>query len=358
MRRVLRLLDRMVLGSFFRLFVVGILATPPLFILGDVTENLDRYLDRGLGLGQVAIAYVWMLPLYLQWSFPVAALIAAVFTVHNMTLHREVVAAKAGGISFHRLIRPVLFGGALLMVAALGLSIVVPITFRRANDILQNEPSRSWRSDFVYETGHGLALAVNRLTLDDNRMTGVVAVQKAADGRPLVHIEAEAASYQPSDGWTFHQGTLRRLEGPDTVRSSNFKSLKIAGLTETPPELLEAPRQIDEMTYGELGRLAAIIERSGGHPKKMMVNREQKISIPVATLIIILFGMPLATNTKRGGTAYGIGVSLGTTMLYLLAFKVGAGFGAGGAVSPFVAAWLPNFIFLAMGLVLMAKVRT
>ena len=49
----------------------------PLFILGDVTENLDRYLDRGLTLTQVTIAYVWMLPLYVQWSFPVAALIAA-----------------------------------------------------------------------------------------------------------------------------------------------------------------------------------------------------------------------------------------------------------------------------------------
>jgi lipopolysaccharide export system permease protein len=353
-----RILDRYVGFTFFRLFLLGIFATPPLFILADVTENLDRYVDRGLTLGKVVLAYVWMLPLYLQWSFPVAALIAAVFTVHNMTLHHEVVAAKAGGVSFHRLVRPIIVGGALLMVVALGLSIVVPITFRRANDILQNEPSRMWRADFVYDNGLGLSLAVNRLTLDDNRMNGVVAVQKGATGRPGVHIEAENASYQPADGWTFHAGTLRALEGPDTIRSFAFQSLKLPGLTETPPELLEAPRQIDEMTYTELGRLASIIQRTGGQPKKLMVNREQKISIPVATLIIILFGMPLATNSKRGGTAYGIGVSLGTTMLYLLAFKVGAGFGAGGAVSPVVAAWMPNVIFLFFGTVLMSKVRT
>lgn len=354
----MRILDRMVLASFFRLFVLSILATPPLFILGDVTENLDRYLDRGLTLTEVVIAYLWMLPLYVQWSFPVAALIAAVFTVHNMTQHREVVAAKAGGVSFHRLIRPILLGGAGLMVVALTLSEVVPRTFRRANEILQNEPVRTWRSDFVYQNEQGLALAVNRLTLEDQRMTGVIAVQRGPGGEPLLHVEAETAHYQPDQGWTFFNGTLRQVEGPDSVRTYGFGRLRIAGLVETPPELLEAPREVEEMTYGELGRLAEIIQRSGGQPRKLMVNREQKISIPVATLIIILFGMPLATNSKRGGTAYGIGVSLGTTMLYLLAFKVGAGFGAGGAIPPFVAAWLPNFVFLAVGLVLMKRVRT
>jgi lipopolysaccharide export system permease protein len=354
----MRILDRMVLASFFRLFLVSILATPPLFILGDVTENLDRYVDRGLTLTQVTTAYFWMLPLYLQWSFPVAALIAAVFTVHNMTQHREVVAAKAGGISFHRLVRPVLVGGAVLMVLALGLSEVVPRTFRIANDILQNEPQRSWRSDFLYQNEGRLALHVSRLTLDDGRMTGVIAVQRGADGEPLVHVEAETARHEPSQGWTFYSGTLRQLEGPDSVRTFTFQRLRIAELTETPPELLEAPREVEEMTYSELGRLAAIIERSGGQPRKLMVNREQKISIPVATLIIILIGMPLATSSKRGGTAYGIGISLGTTLVYILSIKVAAAFGAGGTISPMSAAWLPNIVFLAMGLVLMKKVRT
>ena len=74
------------------------------------------------------------------------------FTVHNMTIHHEVVAAKAGGISFHRLILPVLVGGGVLAVVALGLSALAPRAFRQANDILQNEPPRSWRDDFVYQT--------------------------------------------------------------------------------------------------------------------------------------------------------------------------------------------------------------
>jgi lipopolysaccharide export system permease protein len=354
----MRILDRLVAGTFSRLFVLSILATPPLFILGDVTENMDRYLDRGLTGAQVVLAYVWMLPLYVQWSFPIAALIAAVFTVHNMTIHHEVVAAKAGGISFHRLILPVLVGGGVLMIVALGLSALAPRAYRRANDVLQNQPSRPWRTDFVFQTDDGLALAVTRMTLDDNTMIGLMAMQRGKDGRPRIHVEAESAGYTDGEGWTFHGGDLRLIEAPDTLRSFHFSRLRIAGLNESPSDLLEEPREEEEMTYRELGKLARVIEQSGGQANKLLVKRGQKISLPVATLIIILFGTPLATSARRGGGAYGIGVSLGSTMLYLLLLKISAGFGAGNALPPLWAAWLPNIIFLVVGLVLLRRVRT
>jgi lipopolysaccharide export system permease protein len=88
------------------------------------------------------------------------------------------------------------------------------------------------------------------------------------------------------------------------------------------------------------------------------VKQEQKLAIPIATLIILLFGAPLATSSKRGGTAYGVAVSLGSTMLYLLMLKIAGGFGASGALPPFWAAWLPNLLFLAVGVVLIRRVRT
>jgi len=352
----MRLLDRLVLWTFLRLFLVALLATPPLFVLADITENLDRYLDRGLTSAQVALAYLWMMPLYVQWSFPIAALIAAVFTVHSMTMHREVVAAKAGGISFHRLTLPVLGGGAVLTLVALGLSEAAPHAWRRANDILQNEPQRIGRTDFVYQTEDGLAISARRLTVDERRMQGIVLVRRDQTG--VLHVDAQDAGWREGEGWTFYSGHVRMVEGPDTIRSYRFQRLRLAGLEESPDDLLEEPREDEEMTYEEISRLADIIQRSGGQPHKLLVKKEQKLAIPIATLIIILFGTPLATSSKRGGTAYGVGVSLGSTLLYLLLLKVSAGFGASGSIGPSWAAWLPNLLFLAVGLVLLARVRT
>lgn len=112
------------------------------------------------------------------------------------------------------------------------------------------------------------------------------------------------------------------------------------------------------MTYSQMTRMAAIITRSGGDPKELLTKREEKLAIPVATLVIILFGIPLATSAGRGGASVGIGLSLASTILYLVMFRVSTGFGDSGAIPPIAAAWLPNLLFLVAGLVLMARVRT
>src|SRR5690349_5083456 len=129
----MRILTRLVTGQFIKLFLIGVLATPPLFILGDFTEKLDRFKAQGLTTADMMHGYVYRLPEFMVWAFPVAALIAAVFTVHSMTAHREIVAAKAGGISFRRLTLPIIAAAAVLAAAAVGLTEVVPRSNRIAN---------------------------------------------------------------------------------------------------------------------------------------------------------------------------------------------------------------------------------
>jgi lipopolysaccharide export system permease protein len=307
----------------------------------------------------VAKAYLFQLPLFVQWSFPIAALVAAVFTIHSMTTHREIVAAKAGGISFHRVARPVLVMGLLLTVVALGLTELVPRSNRVAAQILRDEdPRRSWRADFVYQSENGTTWQVGRLDAPERRMDNVIIEVPPGEGRGGLHVMADAMYHDSQNGWTFARGYLRRFSPDSTQRVYQFERMSMAGMVEAPQELLEAPRQPDEMTYAEVDRLARVVERSGGDPAQLLVKREQKFSIPVATLVVILFGVPLATSTGRGGTAYGIGVSLGTTILYLLLFKVAGALGQAGTMAPLTAAWIPNVLCLAAAAVLLRRVRT
>lgn len=356
---MIRILDRLVARTFLKLFLIFLVASPPLFILGDITENLDTYLDRGLSRAEVARAYFFQLPLFVQWSFPIAALIAAVFTIHNMTTHRELVAAKAGGISFHRVALPILLVGAVLTVVALGLTEVVPRSIRVAAQILRDEdPRRDWRADFVYESEDGMTWQVGRVMAPEGRMDKVILERAPVVGRGGFHIIADGARYDSIDGWTFAHGYVRHFLPDSTQRAYEFESLRLAGVTEEPHEFLEAPRKPDEMTYQEVDRMAQVLLRTGGNADELLVKREQKFSIPVATLVVILFGVPLATSSGRGGTAYGIGVSLGTTILYLLLFKVSGALGQAGTLPPLTAAWLPNVLFLAAAAVLLRRVRT
>ena len=355
----MRILDRLVIKNFLMLFCLFLLCAPPLFVLGDLAEHLDDYIDRGLSLGEVSMSYVYMYPLFIQWCFPIAALLGAVFTVHWMTKHREIVAAKAGGISFHRLVAPLLIAGVLLTGVALALTEVVPRTNKISAQILRSEaPGRSWRSDFVYRSEEGISWQVNRLTASDGRMTDVVIERPVTDDRNGLHLIAEGARFQAEDGWMLAQGFMRTLSGDSAETTIEFDRLMMADLVERPEELLEVPPEPDEMTYAEINHMAAIIQRTGGNANELLVKREQKISIPVTTLIIILFGAPLATSSKRGGAAFGIGLSLATVLLFMMLLRVAGALGEAGAVSPLAAAWIPNMVFALTGLILMIRVRT
>ena len=355
----MRILDRLVIKNFLMLFCLFLLCAPPLFVLGDLAEHLDDYIDRGLSLGEVSMSYVYMYPLFIQWCFPIAALLGAVFTVHWMTKHREIVAAKAGGISFHRLVAPLLIAGVLLTGVALALTEVVPRTNKISAQILRSEaPGRSWRSDFVYRSEEGVSWQVNRLTASDGRMTDVVIERPVTDDRNGLHLIAEGARFQAEDGWILAQGFMRTLSGDSAETTIEFDRLMMADLVERPEELLEVPPEPDEMTYAEINHMAAIIQRTGGNANELLVKREQKISIPGTTLIIILFGAPLATSSKRGGAAFGIGLSLATVLLFMLLLRVAGALGEAGAVSPLAAAWIPNMVFALTGLILMIRVRT
>lgn len=356
---MIRILDRLILGTFLKLFFVFLAASPVLFIVGDITEQLDTFVDRGLTMTEVARAYFFQLPLYIQWSFPVAALLAVVFTVHGMTAHREIVAAKAGGISFHRLVRPVLILGLVLTGVALALTEIVPRSNRIAAQILRNEElDRSWRSDFVYQSEDGTTWQVGRLDASEGSMSQIIMERPPAGEGPAVHITADAARFDSIQGWTFARGYVRHIYPDSTERAYQYERMRMTGIAERPEELLDSPREPDEMTYGEIERLAGMVRRSGGDARELLVEQEQKLSLPVATLVVILLGAPLATSSKRGGTAYGIGVSLAITMLYILLFKIAGGLGEAGVMGPAVAAWIPNVLFFGAAVVLLSRVRT
>ena len=112
------------------------------------------------------------------------------------------------------------------------------------------------------------------------------------------------------------------------------------------------------MGYEELGRQAAAVYRSGGDPNELLVAREQKLAIPAATLVIMLFGAPLATTAKKGGAAFGVGVALGSTLIYILLLRLFGAIGIAGGLPPVWAAWTPNILFFVAGAVLLIRART
>jgi lipopolysaccharide export system permease protein len=356
----MKLLDRYIVRQFATTFTMLVLGLPLLFTITDVTDRLDRYLARGIPMDQVAISYVYSLPQFVFWSMPIAALIATVFTIGNMTRHQEIAAAKAGGVSFHRMLRPILVLAAVLSVVAVGLGELIPVTNRMRAETLGERASLSstMRTNFVYQTSEGRVLASRRLDVNRRLMSNVVFEREHHEDRLGLHAIAPTASFEDDGRWRMQDGQLRLLDGNGTELAFSFASMDFPGMRESPSDLLADPKNPEEMRFAEMGRHIESMERSGGNGLELRVERSTRLALPLAILVIVLFGAPLSTSSKRGGAAYGIGISLAVTMVYLMLFKVGTAVGTSGAMDPVVATWMPNALFLVAGLTMMGKVRS
>src|SRR5437867_12683515 len=145
-------LDRYLLREWSRVFLITLLGFPILVIVIDLTDKLDTYLGRGIKPGVVGLSYVFDFPEKMFLILPVAVLFATVFTVGALGRHSELTAAKASGVSFHRVVRPLLVASLAAVVLDLGLTELAPVTSARRAELLGDKQVRltANRYNFVY----------------------------------------------------------------------------------------------------------------------------------------------------------------------------------------------------------------
>ena len=364
-----RTLDRYLLREWLRVCLVTLLGFPILVIVIDLTDKLDTYMSRGIGKGAVALSYVYDLPEKMFLVLPVAVLFATVFTVGALGRHSELTAAKASGISFHRLVRPLFLAAVAAFVLGLVLGELAPVVTSRRAELLGERAIRSTtaRYNFVYRADRGWVYAIRSLELASREMRDVILEREGTGAEyPTIVLAAQRAVYgDTTRRWTLHDGALRYLgsggtggAGPSEEFAFEFDTLQTRVLQERPVDLLAEPKAPDEMRYAELGRYIDALARSGADAKKLRVERALKVAIPFICVLIALFGAPLAITSPRAGAAWGVGVSLATTFTVLLMFQLSKAVGAGGVLPPAFAAWLPNLLVAAAAVYLLRKAPT
>jgi lipopolysaccharide export system permease protein len=361
MRHILRPLDRYVLSEFWKVLAATALGFPLLVIVIDISEKLDNYLARELSTQEIALAYLFGIPETMFLVLPAAVLFATVFTVGGFTRHSEITAAKASGISFHRFIAPIAFGAVVATFLGLGLAEVIPPLNARRLELLKEKQVRSanQRSNFAYAAEEGRVYKIGYAEV----LTGTlnfVEIERRGTGPdfPSYLITSRVGKWSAGNGWVLSDGYIHLM--PDSLSNITvrFDSLHDRFFTEQPVNLMANPKAPAEMGFRDLGRFIAAMERSGADVRKLRVERMLKIAIPVTCVIIMLIGAPLATSTQRGGTAYGVAISLATTVIFLVLLQLTQAIGAGGLVMPELAAWMPGALFTAIGTFLLIRVRT
>src|SRR6267143_2224629 len=209
--RRMRTLDRYVLREWAKVFFVVMIGFPVLVIVIDFTDKLGQYLGR-MSKATVALAYLFAVPEIMFLVLPAAVLFATVFLVGSLGRHSEITAAKASGVSFHRLVRPLYLIAVAASLSGVVLGEIYPVSSNRKEELLGVKQIRSTSSryNFVYRADGGWVYAIAALQVAVPTMTDLLLEREGRGAEyPTIVIAAQRALYDTAGvkrGRTGHRG--------------------------------------------------------------------------------------------------------------------------------------------------------
>ncbi|HEY3044129.1 MAG TPA: LPS export ABC transporter permease LptF [Vicinamibacterales bacterium] len=372
------LLDLYVSSQYLRVFFLGLFGLLGIFYISTFMDLADK-LFRGSATTPMMLRYfIFQTPQYIYYIIPMSALVATLVTVGLMTKNSELVVMRACGISLYRAVAP------LIVFAVVASAVLFTLQERviaysnreadRLNRLIRDWPPASFgaldRRWMVAENGdiyHYDFFDPNR---NEFRAFAVYHVDPARwDLRSMTRANRVAltrpagADSDATPGWTGLGGWSRQFS--ETTQGNVTKTVVRYEPFSEQALPLESPSyfKTDEpdaalMTYGQLKEYVAQLRVGGYNVMPYMVELQRKVAFPFVTVVMTLLAVPFAVSTGRRGALYGIGVGIVLAITYWLMLSVCAAIGAGGLLSPVLAAWTPNILFAAAAAYLILTVRT
>jgi lipopolysaccharide export system permease protein len=146
----MRLITRHILRALAAPFLWGIVALTGLLLLNQISELINQFGGKGLGLDVMLEAVVLALPALLTLTLPMAVLVSTLYAYSQLAADQEMVAMYANGISVWRMVRPALVATvAVAMVNFVLFDQIVPrsnIRFRALKiDVMNKTPTLALR---------------------------------------------------------------------------------------------------------------------------------------------------------------------------------------------------------------------
>jgi lipopolysaccharide export system permease protein len=344
-----KILDRYVLRETLASLLAGLLFFVSVFVVVDVFEKIDTYLDNHVPVATVAAYYLMSIPGIALQVLPMAMLLSCLLALGQLGRTNELTAMRTAGLGPGRIAAPLIALAALLS----GLAFVV-------NEValpgLNARRLRLYRSEIKKETLQGSQVRTNMAYLGRDGRTFLirsynvakeemreVVIQEVRENTLVGRIDAETARWE-GGRWVFRNGYTRRFDRAGET-AARFNELTIPGLAERPADFAEAEEDPKGLSYWELQHYIERLRQSGGRVQKYLVELYLKVSFPLTNLVVVVIGVALALRNRRGGLAIAFGLSVFISFVYYAFIRTGQALGHNGAVPPYLAAWMGDLAF-------------
>jgi lipopolysaccharide export system permease protein len=364
-----RLLDLYVARQYLMVFLLSFAALIGVFYISTFID-LAPHLYRGSATSALMLRYFyWQTPQYVYFIIPLSVLVGTLVTIGLLTKNSELIIMRACGVSLYRSAVPVLLFGFLFSGVLFELQEnVLAETNREAgrlNAIIRGYPVQSFNLlNRRWLAGQdGDIYQYDLFDPQTNRFTRFTMYRPDTKDWKLARLTyanavgLEHQEWIARNGWERVMKTTRGKTPRTVVEYHNFATRTLS--LEAPDFFKAEEPDADRMTYGELKRYIALLQASGSmNVVPYLVHLQRKVAFPFVSVIMTLLAVPFAVTTGRRGAMYGVGAGLVIALVYWTTLSIFGALGAGGWISPMLAAWAPNILFGAAAVYLLLTVRT
>jgi lipopolysaccharide export system permease protein len=354
----IKIIDVYIIRKFLGTFFFALVLILTIAVVFDFAEKIDNFMEREAPWRAVVFDYYLnFIPYFGTLFAPLFVFIAVIFFTSRMAINTEIIAILNSGMSFRRIMWPYFLSALFIAVIIFYLTnFVIP----HANLVRMDFEDKYYRPQgrrlhvenihrMVSKNIYVYLESFNPMSLSGSRFS----IEQFDDqGRLISKLSAPRVLYDTATHkWRALNYILRKINGNEEI-VTNGTSVDTT-LIISPEDFSRDPAFVGTMTYRELSDYIDLLNLQGSDELKVFqIERHKRFAAPFAVFILTLIGVSLSSKKMRGGIGMSIGIGLALSFSYILFQQFASQFSIKGNLSPMLAMWIPNLLYIIIGGVL------
>ena len=357
---ILKKLDWYIARKFMGAFFLSIVLIISIAIVFDISEKLDDFVEFHIPLKDIVFDYYMnFVPYFVNLFAPLFTFISVIFFTSKLADNTEIISILASGISYRRLMVPYMLVAGLIAAMTFVLSsYIIPPSNATRQEFQMRLKNRKPATDIAnlqMEIEPGTILTIKSFNKKTN--TGFNASLENFEGKELKsRMTANLIKYDTLHRWTLYSCLTRDFDG---LYEKISKADRIDTVMNVEPdEFFVYAGMEEQMTNSELSHYIDRQKSRGmGNIKSFEIEYAKRFASPWAAFILTIIGVSLSSRKVRGGIGTNLGIGLLLSFAYIMFFTLSSSFAVSGVMSPTLAAWLPNIIYIFIAAYVYSKAQ-
>lgn len=358
----MKLIDKYILKRYIATFSVMLLLFIPIGIVIDISEKVNRMIERKVPVDKILVYYVDFTIYFANLLFPIFLFLSVIWFTSKLANNTEIIAILSSGISYFRFLRPYFIGATIVSIFSLLMGFfLVPKASKGFNDFryenlrASNVKTRE-TTDIYRQIGNGEFIFVSNYNYLSKTGFNFI-YEKFEDNVLLYKITANRIKYDEDENeYTLYNFQKRKIgELKDVLQFSDRRKMKF---NFEPDDLTPVVYVAETMTLGELNTfINNEREKGNANINTYLVVFYKKFSLPVAAFILTIIAVAVSSMKRRGGMGVNLAIGIVIAFSYIFFDKIFGTLAEKSSISPLIAVWLPNIVFGILAVYLLRNAK-